>query len=72
MKYSNKKRIFDAFVYLIQEFEVKEFVLNERPSRKFVEKIKFPFFDSNSLCLFYNDWIIEYINEIQLKQRYIC
>ena len=58
-------RNFEVFEYLIQEFDVKEFVFKEeRVSRKFVQRIELPLFNS----YFYSDslylnWIIEYMNE---------
>ena len=57
-------RNFEVFDYLIQEFNVKEFLFNEGVSRKFVEKIEFPLFDFNEFYSIYFDWVTEYIEII--------
>ena len=66
IKYSIEARNFEVFKYLIQEFDVKEFVFEEGISRKFVEKIEFPFFPPGYSSFYFN-WVTEYLNELQLN-----
>ena len=69
---SIKARNYEVFEYLIQEFDVKEFVFEEGISRKFVEKIEFPLFNHfPGLFSLYFDWLSEYINVLQLKYKHI-
>ena len=60
-------RNFEVFEYLIQEFDVNELIFGEGVSRKFVEKIEFPFFDFNDFYSFYLNWVTEYLIETQIN-----